>query len=185
MDVIYGPELQELRKRGRRLTEVTMLADRRLEVQRTLPMLLTLMKLVFDYATLVVKADDLCIAINPRHEEFYKRFLLFTKLGELRTYPSVRNNPALALRLEVSQARARCEGSELLTRTFFEQRTPTEKFLRRYRMTEDDLRYFFVELTPLFRKAPARMLEVLKACYPEHPWTEWLSPSQAEGAGGG
>jgi len=183
MDEVYAPELGKLRAQGRRLSEVTMLADRRLEVQRTLPMLLALMKLVFDYASLVVKADDLCIAVNPRHEEFYRRFLLFDDLDGLRTYPSVRNNPAVGLRLEVSQARQRCEGNELLMRTFFQRRTPAEVFLQRYRMTQDDLRYFFVELTSLFRKAPARAIEVLKAHYPGCPWQEWLAAPSAEGAG--
>jgi hypothetical protein len=82
MDDIYADRLRPLRDTGRRLTEVTMLADRRLEINRTLPMLLSLMKLVFDYARTQLMADDICITINPRHEAFYRRYMLFMDLGE-------------------------------------------------------------------------------------------------------
>ncbi|NIM71012.1 MAG: hypothetical protein GTO48_11300, partial [Xanthomonadales bacterium] len=74
---IYHEEVQPLRRRGRRLTEATMLADRRRQIRRALPMLMQLMKRVFDQATLMLHADDLCITINPRHETYYERYLLF------------------------------------------------------------------------------------------------------------
>ena len=84
MDEIYHDEVQGLREAGRRLVEVTMLADRRLSVRRSLAMVLSLMKLVFDYATLSLKATDLCITVNPHHDKFYHEYLLFTPLGGLR-----------------------------------------------------------------------------------------------------
>ena len=124
MDELFRDELQSLRDSGRRLAEVTMLADRRTELRRTLPMLLDLMKLLFDYATLVLKANDLCITINPRHAAFYKRYLLFAPMGEVRQYASVCDNPALAERLDLDNVRAECEGNEKLLAQFFENRTP-------------------------------------------------------------
>ena len=83
MDEIYHDEVQALRDAGRRLIEVTMLADRRLSVSRSLAMVLALMKLVFDYATLSLKATDLCITVNPHHDKFYHEYLLFTPARRL------------------------------------------------------------------------------------------------------
>ena len=175
MDEIYHEEAQALRDEGRRITEVTMLADRRRELRRALPMLLEMMKCVFDYATLVLGANDICITINPRHEDYYERWLLFRPLGGLKEYPSVRNNPALAKRLDLDTARAECEGKPDLIAHFFTDRTPVELLESAYRMTPDDLRYFFTELTDLFRTAPAGVIRCLEGCYPECPWGEWTA----------
>jgi len=172
MDEVYHDELEDLRKAGRKLTEVTMLADRRLDMRRTLPMLLQLMKLVFDYATQVLHANDLCISINPRHDAFYKRYLLFTELGGLRMYPSVRNNPALARRLDLETVRERSRGKEVLQSTFFENRHGREFFERRYRMTGDDIRYFQA-LSGMVSQAPAELVTWLRKLHPDLPWDEW------------
>ena len=173
MDEVYHDELQNLRDRGRRVAEVTMLADRRMEIQHTLPMLLSLMKLLFDYAALFIKSTDLCITINPRHDKFYRRYLLFTQLGGLRPHPGVRDNPAVARRLDLECVRQRCEGNSLLLRLFYRDRTPLPLFEERYRMTQQDLRRFLVELSSALRQASAGAIEYLRGQYPECPWDEW------------
>lgn len=175
MDEIYHEEVQALRNADRRVAEVTMLADRRRRLRRALPMLLQMMKIVFDYATLVLRASDLCITINPRHERYYERALLFEPLGGLKRYPSVRNNPALAKRLNLETARRRCEGKPDLVERFFTDRTPLERLTDGYHMTCDDLEYFFVELTDLFGTAPVGIMRHLEAAYPTCPWPLWMS----------
>ncbi len=173
MDEIYHAEVQKLRDQGRSVAEVTMLADRRLEIRRSLSMLLLMMKRVFDLATLVLNANDLCITINPRHETYYERYLLFSHLGGLKTYPSVRSNPALARRLDLDTVRSRCEGNEELINEFFRDRTPLDVLLATYRMTPDDLHYFLVERTPVLQEAPQEAVRALEWFYPECPWGEW------------
>ena len=174
MDSIYADRLQPLRDQGRRLTEVTMLADRRLEINRTLPMLLNLMKLVFDYARFALKADDLCITINPRHEAFYRRYLLFADLGEERGYPSVEDYPALAKRLDLGGVRALCKGHEMLERVFFEQAVAVEVFEKRYALTCDDLHYFFLERTRILAEASEEDVRILREMRPTCPWEGWM-----------
>jgi hypothetical protein len=174
MDEIYHNEVQQLRNAGRRLIEVTMLADRRRELHRALTMVLELMKRVFDYAALVANANDLCITINPRHETYYESFLLFEPLGGLKAYPSVRNNPALAKRLDLDHVREKCDGNQELIERFFTDRTPLNVLEGGYRMTADDLHYFFVELTTAFRDASPEVRECLRGYYPACPWEEWL-----------
>jgi hypothetical protein len=173
LDEIYHEEAQRLRDAGRRLAEVTMLADRRLEIRRSLPMLLLLMKRVFDYATLILNANDLCITINPRHETYYERYLLFKHLGGLKTYPSVRSNPALAKRLNLDTVRSECEGNEKLVNEFFRERTPLDVMLGAYRMTPEDIHHFLVERTSVLRRAPEEAVECLRRFYPDCPWDQW------------
>jgi hypothetical protein len=175
MDEIYHHEVQELRDQGRKLAEVTMLADRRHEIRRALPVVMMLMKRVFDYATLLLKANDLCITINPRHETYYRRFLLFDGLGGLKNYPSVRNNPALAERLDLDHVREACEGNERLLRHFFTDRTPLKALRNHYSMTQADIEYFFVKRTDGFRQAPADKIAYLRQRRPEFPWDRWLA----------
>lgn len=52
-----------------------------------------LLAIVMQYA-LQTKLDYLCIAINPKHDAFYK-MLGFQEIGDLKYYPSVNNAPAL------------------------------------------------------------------------------------------
>jgi hypothetical protein len=173
MDEIYHDELEQLRTEGRRASEVTMLADRRVEIRRTLPMLLHLMKLVLDYAMYVLRATDLCITINPRHNDFYERYLLFTELGGLRSYPTVRNNPALAKRLDLTTVEERCQTHQLLMRLFFEQRTPDAFFEKRHRFTEEEVADL-VERADLVGQATPALVDRLREVYPNLPWEAWL-----------
>lgn len=172
MDEIYHDELEPLRQRGRKLTEATMLADRRRQLRRALPMLMQLMKRVFDQATLMLDADDMCISINPRHETYYERYLLFEPLGELRMYPSVCDNPALAKRLNLNTVRQRCEGNEKLLRQFFTNRTPLDMLHDAYRLTVADLHYFFEERTDIFRQVSWPFIEALRRARPDYPWDD-------------
>jgi hypothetical protein len=167
--------VQALRDAGRRLVEVTMLADRRLSFRRSLAMVLALMKLVFDYATLSLKATDLCITVNPHHDKFYHEYLLFSPLGGLRAYPSVSGNPAIARRLDLERVEEECQGRPVLLRRFYEDRTPLSLFEQRYRMTAADLRYFFMERTQIFPESPAYMLNRLRDYYPDFNWDELVA----------
>jgi hypothetical protein len=175
MDEIYHDEVQALRDAGRRLIEVTMLADRRLSIQRSLAMVLALMKLVFDYATLSLKATDLCITVNPHHDRFYHEYLLFTPLGGLRAYPSVSGNPAIARRLDLVRVEEECQGRPVLVHRFLQDRTPASLFEQRYRMSAADLRYFFMERTQILQESPAYILDRLRDCYPDFDWNGLLA----------
>jgi len=171
MDEVYHDKTQALRDSGRTISEVTMLADRRLEIRRTLPMLMNLMK----YATLVLKANDLCITINPRHEAFYRRYLLFADMGEERSYHSVQDNPALAKRLNLDTVWEACSDSRLLQRVFFEERTAVSEFENRYALTCDDLHYFGFELTSVLRNPDPNEMDYLRDTHPSCPWDRWSS----------
>jgi hypothetical protein len=170
MDEIYHEELQALRDRGRHVTEVTMLADRRLSVSRSFFMLIRLMKLVFDYTTLHLRANDMCITVNPHHDKFYQEYLLFAPMGGLRAYPSVANNPALARRLDLDAVRDASADHPNLLKHFYENRTPIDRLRKRYTLSDEDLEYFFVSKSHLFAEAPEYIIRHLRAAYPSLDW---------------
>jgi hypothetical protein len=105
MECIYGDEINVLRRRGRRLVEVTCLADTDLGLREFLPVFVTLMRILTQYS---VKqgADTLVITINPRHRTFYRKVLGFIPIGEWKPYPFVQNHPAEAYLVDVPMLRA-------------------------------------------------------------------------------
>ena len=97
---VYDDELNQLRKQGRRLAEVGLLADRREHFARTASALFDLMRFGV-LAALHCGADDLIIGVHPHHAKFYNRFLGFEQFGDLKAYPTVRNNPVVGMRLDL------------------------------------------------------------------------------------
>lgn len=99
MDGLYKPELDALRKQGRKIAEVGALATPRR--RRWSNLVIYLAKAVFNYAHLT-DVDDVCIMVNPKHVRFYKEIFLFEEFGEERWYKGV-NAPAVALRISMRE----------------------------------------------------------------------------------
>ena len=100
MEAIYAPEVRERRRMGKHLAEVSCLADRRDDAERTL----TLMFRMISLAAQVSRArgvDEVLIAVHPRHSKFYERFFGFQGIGDLKYYSSVCGNPAVAMALDL------------------------------------------------------------------------------------
>jgi len=171
MDLAYVEEADALRGAGRRLAEVSMLADRRRfgqrSIARTLPMLLRLMKMLFDYTRDVVNCTDLCIAVHPDHERFYTRYLLFERMGEVKEYPSVERNPAVACRLNLDHIEERCRGNRVLMKNFFSRFTSPETFSKRYTFTCEDVRLLFAERVQVVQALDSGDLAYLSERYPD------------------
>jgi hypothetical protein len=95
MEAIYDDEIQQLRTRGVNFAEVSCLADRRLNQIRQMPVLVRLISLMLQYAR-YNSVDEVLLAVHPRHERYYNRFFGCRRFGELKSYPSVLDNPAVA-----------------------------------------------------------------------------------------
>lgn len=93
MDVIYRPELDELRKQGKTIVELSALATPR--EHRWKNMFHYLVQVMYWYCV-YMGVDEVCIAINPRHVRYYKGLFPFQELGPKRHYPMV-DAPAIAL----------------------------------------------------------------------------------------
>lgn len=101
LDSVYRQELDDLRRKGRRLLEAGLLADRREHIARSLPAVLEIMRYAIfrTYHT----ATDIMAGVHPHHTGFYKRYMAFEEMGPVRTYPVVNNQPVVMLRLPLHE----------------------------------------------------------------------------------
>lgn len=107
MDGIYRDELDALRARGRRLAEVSAFAMEPKYRAQGVSIVMRLMRATYAFAASVARLDDLCIAVHPRHADFYRNALNFHAFGQLKPYETVNGAPAVALRLDLDWARER------------------------------------------------------------------------------
>ncbi len=104
MDAGFKRELDILRNQGRSIAEVGCLASnpsfRRKDMN--IPMLGN--RIIHQYATQCLDIDDLVITIHPKYQWVYQDVLLFEKIGAMTEYSYVKNNPAVAFRLDLRSA---------------------------------------------------------------------------------
>lgn len=100
MESIYTNEINQRRRMGIRLAEVSCLAFDRKEEYSSFAGLSRLMAFT---AQCAVRrgVHQLVIAVHPRHASFYRRFLAFEYIGEEKIYAAVRGNPAVAMVLDL------------------------------------------------------------------------------------
>jgi len=173
LDALYADITGGLRVAGRGLGEVGMLADRRRALSRGVDVLLHLMKHVF-WDARNDRLDDLLITVNPRHVKFYERLLCFQQLGPVREYRAVRNAAAVLLRIEISKVQPADAPSDEIREIFF---SPLEDNGPRYQMRREDLAYFFVEKTDLFRRLAEAQARAIEEQFPALRLADLLVPA--------
>lgn len=104
LESMYGPEIRELRRAGRRVGEIGCLADKGLGQREFIAVFLALVKLACQHH-LHHQGDTVVITVNPRHRAFYTRMFGFEPLGARRACPAVGNHPAEAFVLDVPRLR--------------------------------------------------------------------------------
>ncbi|MGH8125495.1 MAG: N-acyl amino acid synthase FeeM domain-containing protein [Rhodanobacteraceae bacterium] len=102
LDSVYAPYLDRLRRNGRRLLEIGMLADRRQSAARGMKALFVMMRWATHYG-LHNDVNDVVIGVHPRHAQFYARCYGFEEFAPPTSYPLVRNNPVVALRCRLPE----------------------------------------------------------------------------------
>jgi len=138
LDSVYAGHLDELRRKGRRLLEVGMLADRRRCASRGIVALFSMMRWAIYYA-LHTELSDIIIGVHPRHAQFYVRCYGFEQFAATTSYPLVRNNPVVPLRLRLLE-RLR---QEVLPRGLADARAnpvPASAFAHRFGFEPEQLR---------------------------------------------
>lgn len=83
-----------------------MLADRRHFATRSIGALFSMMRWAIYYG-LHSDLTDIVIGVHPRHAQFYARCYGFEEFAEPTSYPLVRNNPVVPLRLRLLEGLAR------------------------------------------------------------------------------
>lgn len=138
LDSVYASHLDELRRNGRRLLEVGMLADRRQSASRGIMVLFSMMRWAI-YFALHAGLTDVVIGVHPRHAQFYVRCYGFEEFAPPTSYPMVRNNPVVPLRLRLLEQLAK----DVLPRGLVDARDnpiPGGAFSRRFAFEPEQLR---------------------------------------------
>lgn len=154
MESVYRQEVNERRKQGCRIGEVSCLADRRSKHRKCFPVFMRLCRLTAQYAW-HHGMDQLLVAVHPRHARFYQRFMDFRPIGGEKSYPSVQNRPAIALELDL--VRLHREGGRGYE-TLFAPTIPAEE-LASAQFTPSQNEYLRPMVDPSFNGAPLPMGE--------------------------
>ena len=123
-----------------------------------------------------MKFDYMCIAINPKHNLTYE-FLLFKNFGGLKNYDGVEGAPAIAKYLDVNSAEEECKELNRvgLYKMFFLKKTEQEKISGKINLSDEDLKYFFVEKSDVFKNASEEQMQYVKQCYPSIDFSKIIS----------
>ena len=98
---IYKNEIQEIKKSGSNIVEVSRLVIDQ-DYRNSKEILVLLFNYMFIYGYHVKRFDSTIIQVNPRHKDFYKKLLNFREVGEKKSCPIVQNAPAILLFLPLS-----------------------------------------------------------------------------------
>ncbi len=101
LDQLFKTEIDELRHQGAQLCEFTKLAISGDLQSRQLTA--ALFHIAFICAYRIHQCSDICIEVNPRHVNFYKRMLGFQQLSEARENPKIQA-PSVLMSLDLREA---------------------------------------------------------------------------------
>lgn len=138
LDSVYAQYLDGLRRKGRRLLEVGMLADRRQSAARGIGALFSMMRCAIHYG-LHNDLTDIVIGVHPRHAQFYIRCYGFEVFAPPTSYALVRNNQVVLLRLRLREELAK----DNLPRGLADARDnplPASAFANRFEFEPEQLR---------------------------------------------
>jgi hypothetical protein len=102
---IYGEEINNLKKNGEKLLEVSRLVVSP-EFRNYKEVLLLLFNYLMIYSLHVKEYTSIVIEVNPRHKTYYKALLKFDEIGIQKACPSVQDAPAVLLYLPLGRYQA-------------------------------------------------------------------------------
>jgi len=177
-DAVFADRLKVLRAPGGKIAEVGMLADRRSALRRGMPVVLRMMKHVF-WVGLNQHIDDLVITVNPRHVSFYQRILCFDPVSPVRKYPAVGSAPGVLLRVNLPGLEPQRSQNAEIRKMFLTPPSQDEPVAAPYRMTREDIEYFFVTRTNVLTELNAEQICAIEQCYPGLVVSRLLKPPRA------
>jgi hypothetical protein len=145
MEAVFPDEVEQRRRSGAELGEVTSLADIHGQDAGRSPLL----KVMGFMAQRARRRgiDELLITVHPHHVKFYERFIGFEQIGESRSYGSVLGMPAVPLTLDLAHLHI---NHPRAYERFFGQAFPAEALCDQ----------------PIARSVKAELRRILAACSP-------------------
>ncbi len=177
MDMIFSEELYRFRCQGRYLVEVGALASHPEFRRREQALALFADKAIVLYSIRNLGADDMVIAVNPKHEWVYRHLLLFETISRgVKRYRYVNDAPAIAMRLDLTRCLERWHRAYLgrpTRRNFYEfcVKEPTDQVQlppgpEPHNVWDEELfAYFFERRTDPRREGLGCLLDLYRILY--------------------
>jgi hypothetical protein len=175
VDATFPAESFALRLAGQRAAEVCGLVQSAPSERSGVRVVRRLCELAVLVAGRALECSDMLITVNPRHEGFYTKLMLFERRGRVVDCDRVSGAPAVCLHLNLAEAGRHVERAKLpgapanLYRRFMpadRARGIAERIRRAVRpMDEASLRRYFVEDRPLIPSAPRNARHYLEERY--------------------
>jgi hypothetical protein len=182
-DDLYKKEVDVLRNSGRKISEIISLGINR-TARDSAKILAGLYYCAYLLAWRIRMSTDFVITINPRHEKFYVRKLLFRKIGCERNFSKV--NGALAVLLNLRLGIPEALSEEQKEPTIYKLRFAETEEIRKAKkinemlipISDEEFYTFFIDKTDVFENATPDQKEYLNKLSDIHE-TDHFSISRA------
>ena len=198
MDMGYKEEADKFRNMGRAICEVGYLAINSDVFGRglfsmfnfkKLDFMFTLFRMVMQYVVSRERYDDICIVTNPKYMIF--KFIPFDIIGKAKYYGydrmAIKKKAAVAKRMDLKRMRENFDNPGLvfgaritIYKMFFGSKVPAGIFENKYKLSPEDLNYFFVKKSDILKKLRKDEKEYIKEA---HNLTEEEFDSLLKGRG--
>lgn len=117
------------------------------------------------------KNTDIVITVNPKHQEFYRRRLLFKKIGSERKHPKVNGAPAvlLSLPLEILESLTEEQKKSSLYKLKLSESEEIRKTKRMKEMirpiSDEEFYTFFIEKTDVWESATSGQKKIFRKIF--------------------
>ena len=172
-DALYKEEIDRLRSAGRKISEIISLGIRD-TAKGSVKSMAGLFYCAYLLSWRSKKFTDFVITVHERYENFYCRFLLFKKIGEVRNYAKVNGAPTVLLHLPLMlpdtltpEEKQRVFPLSLIEHSEKKKREVIQKIeAMSIPMSEEEFRYFFIEKTDLWEKATPQEKDFIGKIFP-------------------
>jgi hypothetical protein len=190
-DKVFPEETGRLRASGAKLAEAVSLVQGNLSDRAGMLVAAKLCEFTCLVAERLLGATDLVITVNPRHESYYRRVMLFERCGAEAPCDKVSGAPAVFLSLNFTEMQRHIERSDLpgapktIYRRFMksgEAEAAAATLRRQMRpLDEAPLRRFFQEERPLLGQATPEGRAHIQDCHLAWDFEIVGGPSAREG----
>jgi hypothetical protein len=172
-DELYQEEINLLRDSGEQICEFVSLGVRN-DAKSPFKILACLFYCAYVLAWHEKKSSALVITVNPQHEDFYCRKILFEKIGPERKYAKVNGAPSVLLNVPLmiySSLKHKQRIFPFFMINYSDQKElEAAKYIKNMvqPISNQEFYTFFIEKTDIWEKALPRQKEFIKSAYPAH-----------------
>jgi hypothetical protein len=172
-DQLYQEEIDVLRNSGGQICEFVSLGIRS-TVKSPLKILTCLFYCAYLLAWRIRKSTDLVVTVNPSHENFYRRKLLFNEIGPERNYARVNGAPSVLLNVPLIlysrlEHKHRIFPLYMLNYSDIKEIDLANKIKNMLSPISDEEFYtFFIEKTDIWELCSQQQKDFIKKIYPAY-----------------